>query len=82
MHSEGVPQLGIESTIPRRQLQWHTTMDSDDYYRHGRWSIDDRSEILFIYSYVESKIKYRRSEKKRAPEPNSNEAVKTCFLVV
>ena len=81
MHSEGVPQLGIVSTIPRRQLQWHAAMDLDEYYRHGRWSIDDRSEILFIYSYVESKIKYRRSKKNVRQNPTAKKPLNQAFLL-
>ena len=52
MHSEEVPQIGIESTIPLRQPHCHAAVDADEHYRHGQWSIDDRSEILPYYSYV------------------------------
>ena len=71
MHSKGVPQIGIESTIPRRQPHRHAAADADyhilPWLMVNQWSIRD-TYLLFLRRL--SKIAYRQS-KKNPPEPNT-----------
>ena len=84
MHFKGVPQIGIESAIPLRHLQWHAAVDVDDHIspwsRVGRWSIQDTSHLFLLTS---SKIAYRQSKqlKKGAWNRLSMKAVKITALL-
>ena len=64
MHSEGGPQIGIESTIPLRQPRWHAAVDVDvnilPWLRVDQWSMLDKYG-LFLRTL--SKIVYHRLKK-------------------
>ena len=58
------------------------TVDSDEHYCHGQWSIDDRCKILIIYSSVEY-IKYPIVDQKKnlSQNPTATKLLKHTFLL-
>ena len=72
MHSQGVPQIGIESAVSLRQPHCHAAVDAAvnilPRSMVEQWLTRD---TYCIFLRTLSKIAYRRLEKKLAPEPNS-----------